>query len=339
MSCLNKCCGTGTEKEKNEVYLNNDNKIYIQQQANLRKYEYCHSSIRDVINSLKNINKEQKEQSLQSFEKMANFVNNIAKEYDQQIEDIKSMKQNINKITDDVEKNDKIKDIVKLNKIEDQDELANAFNKVAKNLNKVIEKLQQTVKENGKLNEKVTTLATEKTTLNQAKEKAEGKLNNISKSLTNLKNNITDNNALKDIIGNTMDDLGNLNNEQAMRQKLNNAFNNIKTRIDKDQKEAETLAQSNIVNSDVPNNINQVNSEGCFIAKDMFGKQVRVKFLSQNCKKIMTKDQITNNYNPGHYDKAIFYYLQDNVYQKLNNLKNIKNLDTTKIILAYHKNQ
>lgn len=343
MKYLKECCTGRKGVDTNDLDLNikqdNINKQNgseeADRQAQVKIFIEFYHLVNKLIKDLHNVKLEKPLDNPDNTDNTFKAIEQIIKEHDNQKKDIDVMKVNIKSITNDAGKEDsKIKDVVKLKTIEDKEELKTTFEKVAYNLKEVIKTLEKKVTDNETLSGTVKTLDREK-------QEAEGKLVNISQSLTTLKNTITNDNTLKDIIDHTVDNLEDVENGQNIGQKLNNAFTNIKTRIDKDKKEADILAQSNIVNLDAPNNITALHNNNFLLAKDMFNKDVEVKFLSYDRKKIMTKIEIhdNNQYQQGNYDKAQFYYFDQNEYKPLNNLTAIKNLDTNNIILAFHKNQ
>ena len=59
--------------------------------------------------------------------------------------------------------------------------------------------------------------------------------------------------------------------------------------------------------------------------------------MSKDCKNLLKGDALTTGYKKNDFENACFYHLEGDKYKELTTLKNINNLDTTKIILAYRK--
>ncbi|MBQ7552616.1 MAG: hypothetical protein IJT15_04195 [Rickettsiales bacterium] len=334
MNCLTACFQTNTEENNLDLQIQSNtmkNNQNPDEQAKLSLFTGFYNSVNKLILDLKNVKLDKPLNKPNNTENTFKAIEKITKEHDDQKKDIDNMRKAINTIANNVAVNNEIKDIVKLKKIEDEDELENAFNKVADNLKEVITKLQRKVQDNKALTQ-------EKDALSQGKQEAENKLNGFSASLDALKNDLTSDETLKDIIDDAVDNLESLENTQDIKQKLGNAFDNIKQKIDDDKKTAEVLAKANILGNKAPNNLTNLNDEGFIVKQDLYGRNVKVNFLTHDCKK-MKKNDIETGYNLNNYD-AVSYYVYNKTtdkYDKLNNLTGV-NMKEDEIILAFQKN-
>ena len=123
-------------------------------------------------------------------------------------------------------------------------------------------------------------------------------------------------------------------------ERINDASNRIdelNTLIDKKNKEANILAQSNIVGYDAPQTIMPTMlTEGFYTKEDMFNKPIKVMFLSPDCKKLLTGAQIGTDYNKDKFFQSRFYHFKDNEYKKISNFNDV-DLSDSEVILAHQK--
>ena len=176
------------------------------------------------------------------------------------------------------------------------------------------------------------------------------KKNEKNDTLNNVVHNITE--GLRGVIKQLQESNCRLQESNCREEKLlgeidfikNNNTQAIKTIEDRNtyinelERQNSILAQSNIVGCSAPSSANKINkNNGCQIKTDVRGNKIPVYFLSKDGKTKLSGDTLTNNYQKDNFENIQFYYHEGEEYKKLDNLKNIKNLNTAKIILAAKK--
>ena len=202
--------------------------------------------------------------------------------------------------------------------------------------------------------QQMTDIETMKKTINDITDYVENDeiLKNISLDLKKNEKNDTLNNVVHNITEGLKGVIKQLQESKCREEKLldenklikNNTNEAIKTiedcntYINELERQNSILALSNIVGCSAPSSVTNINkNNGCQIKTDIRGNKIPVYFLSKDGKTKLSGDTLTNNYQKDNFENIQFYYPEGEKYKKLDNLKNIKNLDTKKIILAAKK--
>ena len=175
------------------------------------------------------------------------------------------------------------------------------------------------------------------------KNKFRFKKNEKNDTLNNVVHNITEDlkRVIKQLQESKCREEKLLDENKLIKNNTNEAIKTIEdcnTHINELERQNSILALSNIVGCSAPSSVTNINkNNGYQIKTDIRGNKIPVYFLSKDGKTKLSGDTLTNNYQKDNFENIQFYYPEGEEYKKLDNLKNIKNLDTAKIILAAKK--